>query len=336
MNSWPPHLDQSWWVATRSSSLRARPLPITVMSHPLVLARLADGSVLALEDRCPHRQAPLSAGHVHGDGIACPYHGWRFGADGRLLEQPGLPAEECPPQVRARVWQVREHDDLVWVRRATESTAELPAIVTDLPAGSRRFLWQTHWRANALEALENFLDPLHTHCIHPGIVRREGQRRRVTARVTIRADGLVVDYLGQPEQSGWLYRLFESPRSSERAIYAALGVAQIEYGYISGAVVRITLYFTPETATSTHVFASLHVENRWAPSWAVRAFVWPWLKRVAEQDRHVVELQAANMARFPGKQHAVTPQDLVRRHLQDFWQGTPPAAGIVHDQDLML
>lgn len=336
MNSWPAHLDKHWWVATRSSALRTRPLAVTVMDCPLVLARLGDGTLLALEDRCPHRQAPLSAGRVRADGIACPYHGWRFGADGRLLEQPGLPPDGCLSQARARAWQVHEHDGLVWVRRTGDEGAGLPAIVAGLPAGSRRFLWQTHWRASALEALENFLDPLHTHCIHPGIVRREGRRRQITARVSVHADGLVVDYLGQPEQSGWLYRLFESPRSSERALYETPGVAQIEYRYVNGAVVRITLYFTPETATSTHVFASLHVENRWAPAWAVRAFVWPWLKHVAEQDRRIVELQAGNLARFPGRQHVVTPQDLVRRQLQGFWQGTPPPAGNVEEQTLML
>lgn len=40
------------------------------------LFRLADGRVLAVENRCPHRGGPLSEGIVHGASVTCPLHGW--------------------------------------------------------------------------------------------------------------------------------------------------------------------------------------------------------------------------------------------------------------------
>jgi phenylpropionate dioxygenase-like ring-hydroxylating dioxygenase large terminal subunit len=267
----------------------------------------------------------LSAGTVGAEGIACPYHGWRFDAQGRLCGIRGLPAECALPGVRARAVAVREYDGLVWARLDGSADSELPAMVRANRPGSRRFLWDTVWRAHVVDAVENFLDPMHTHWIHPGLVRRGGARAPVTAAFVPHAGGFHVDYRDQPRQSGLLYRLFESPRESERAIFDAPGSAQIEYRYRNGALVRISLHFAPQTAERTAVFASLHVQDRFAPAWLVRALVWPLLKRVNDQDARMLALQADNLRRFPGVRGASTSLDLVRGWVETFWTtGAPP------------
>ena len=43
---------------------------------PIVLVRSKAGEVFALEDRCAHRQVPLSKGLVDGCAIRCCHHGW--------------------------------------------------------------------------------------------------------------------------------------------------------------------------------------------------------------------------------------------------------------------
>ncbi len=62
--------------------------------------RLADSRLLALEDRCPHRGAPLSQGTVFdSDKVACLDHGWCI----RLTD-----GEVEPPDVgRATTFQVK-------------------------------------------------------------------------------------------------------------------------------------------------------------------------------------------------------------------------------------
>lgn len=333
---WHPALLQHWYAVARSDAVRARPLGIVLFDRALVLARLAEGRVIALEDRCPHRGAPLSEGCVVGDGLACPYHGWRFGADGRLLELPGAPAGFVLPPVRVPALAVREHDGLVWLRPAAEGLADPPALAMTLPPAHRRYLYQSRWSAHVLDALENFLDALHTHHLHPGLVRRGGPATPV--RVSFRGTdgGFHVDY-DAPPQSGWLYRLFESPRTLERAHFAAPATAQIEYRWRRGGRARITLHFAPRDAASTEVFASLHVEGRWAPAWAVRWLLWPFLARVAEQDRRMLGLQAENLRRFPGRRHAVTSLDVVRPALERFWRGDGlPGADFDRELDLLL
>jgi len=71
--------------------------------------RLADERILAIEDRCPHRGARLSAGVVYdGDKIACMDHGWGIRlTDGEV---------EAPEQGCVRTFPVKVKDGLVFVR----------------------------------------------------------------------------------------------------------------------------------------------------------------------------------------------------------------------------
>lgn len=44
----------------------------------IAVFRTAEDRVFALEDRCPHKQGPLSQGIIHGDCVTCPLHNWVF------------------------------------------------------------------------------------------------------------------------------------------------------------------------------------------------------------------------------------------------------------------
>src|SRR5262244_3015888 len=71
------YLRNAWYVAAWSDDLAdGALLARTILKEPIVLYRTADGHVAALQDRCPHRFAPLHMGKVvHGDRVQCPYHG---------------------------------------------------------------------------------------------------------------------------------------------------------------------------------------------------------------------------------------------------------------------
>jgi phenylpropionate dioxygenase-like ring-hydroxylating dioxygenase large terminal subunit len=328
VNGWNPALYRSWFAVAQSRRLKEKPLSVTLLDRALVIARLQSGELLALDDCCPHRHVPLSTGRVTADGLQCRYHGWTYGADGKCTVLPGLIQQSCRPAVRVGSAQIIERDGLIWVRvdaSGHDNSPDLPAFLRRLPAGSRRFMWSTTWNARAIDALENFLDPLHTHFVHPGLVRRNDARQIVNATVTRSAGVLQVDYCGQPQQGGWLYRLFESPRELERAHFAATtaGSAQLEYRYQDGSALYFTVHFSPMSEAVTQVHGTLHVENRWAPAWAVRMIAWPFLRHVARQDQAIVEAQAANKARFRRASGVSTELDLARTSLDAVWSMRP-------------
>lgn len=85
-----------------------------MLGDPVVVYRGADGTPVALADRCPHRFAPLTLGKVTGDSIRCPYHGLMFGKDGACLHNPrGNGAR--PAALSVRSYPVQVQDGVIWV-----------------------------------------------------------------------------------------------------------------------------------------------------------------------------------------------------------------------------
>src|SRR5579863_8661994 len=83
-----------WYFAGMAGDFRVnRLVRRELLGEPVMLGRAPSGQKMALRDICPHRAAPLSAGRFRreADGresVECPYHGWRWGADGRCLAVP--------------------------------------------------------------------------------------------------------------------------------------------------------------------------------------------------------------------------------------------------------
>ena len=49
------------------------------------------GSFCATQDKCPHRQGPLSKGKLDGSTVTCPWHGSQFNVcTGAVLRGPAI------------------------------------------------------------------------------------------------------------------------------------------------------------------------------------------------------------------------------------------------------
>lgn len=57
----------------------------------IAVFRPRDGRIFAVENRCPHRQGPLSEGIVGGGKVICPLHGHKFD----LITGQGSDPREC-------------------------------------------------------------------------------------------------------------------------------------------------------------------------------------------------------------------------------------------------
>ena len=102
-----------WYVAALSGEVADRPVGFTVLDEPIVLFRDTAGAVIALEDRCVHRQAPLSLGTVLGDRLQCGYHGFTYDRTGACVLVPSQ--DRIPPNAAVRAYPVRERQGMVFV-----------------------------------------------------------------------------------------------------------------------------------------------------------------------------------------------------------------------------
>lgn len=106
-------LKNRWYVALVSDDLKDEPVGRTICGEPVVFYRRADGTPVALEDRCCHRQTALSLGTIEGDDLRCRYHGLKFNTDGVCIEIPSQ--NKIPPGTGVRGYPVIEHQNFIHV-----------------------------------------------------------------------------------------------------------------------------------------------------------------------------------------------------------------------------
>ena len=167
-------LRNAWYAVARGIDVAAGPRSVTLLGVKAVVYRSPDGHVVAATDRCPHREAPLSAGHLGDDGcLVCPYHGWSFGDDGRCVDVPSA-SENVPPPPRAHLatFECTEKYGLVWLCIGTPSGA-LPLIPQDADPSFRRINTPVDvWQTSATRMTDNFLDIAHFPWVHAGTFGR--------------------------------------------------------------------------------------------------------------------------------------------------------------------
>jgi len=170
-------LQDHWYVVAESADVSAAPVAVRLLSRDYVLWRSPDGSVVAAPDRCPHREAPLSAGWIDGGCLVCPYHGWTFADGGRCVEVPSSgPGRPVPPSSHLATIGVEERYGLVWICPGTPA-ASIPAITQDGDARYRRInSGIERWETSVTRMTDNFLDISHFPYVHAGTFGRDQDR----------------------------------------------------------------------------------------------------------------------------------------------------------------
>ena len=121
-----------------------------------------------LDRDCPHRNADLAFARHEGDGVRCPFHGWKFDASGRCLDTPGEPeGSRLCDRVRQGAYPVLERSGVLfaWLG-ASNAAPPLPDFDCFAAPGTHTFAYKGLWHCNWLQAYEVGLDPVHTSFLH--------------------------------------------------------------------------------------------------------------------------------------------------------------------------
>ena len=321
MSDYPKAVAEGWHPIATSAQLKARPLARTLMGRPLVVFRAPEGPAV-LVDRCPHRNFPLSAGKVREGQIECPYHGWRFAADGRCALTPG--ASE-PARHGAEALPALERAGVIWT-----TLAKTPAAFPALPhpvgiAGFDSFWWPVRpSRARLIDAVENLLDPAHPHFLHPGIVRSATVRRPVEVTVRVRPDHAEARYVENARPAALMPRLLEGLRGESLGRFYPPATGQVAFEGAGGLRLAITVFFTPLAPDIVQPFAHFATPEGRAPAWLKQAVLRAFHLPVLAQDQAALRAQAHNIARFGAPKYALGPLDLLAPAIQALAAGESP------------
>ncbi|GFE20167.1 aromatic ring-hydroxylating oxygenase subunit alpha [Streptomyces nigrescens] len=203
---------KSWQLVCHESDLPgpgAR-LAATVADREVLVVRTENGTLAGHLNVCRHRGTRLvSAPEASGKALRCPYHGWTYKLDGRLVGAPEARQIPCLDKPALGLFPVRVESFLGFVFAnldpdavpLAEQCAGLAETVghyagTDLvPVGRSRIhdlagaeVQHANWKV----AVDNYLEGYHVPVAHPGLMR-------------------LLDYQGYTSEIDEAYVLFASP-----------------------------------------------------------------------------------------------------------------------------
>ena len=163
-----PFVRNAWYIAAWSEEIEAGLLARTIMDQPIVLYRDAKGDVGALEDRCCHRGAPLTHGHIIDQGLQCGYHGLTFDTKGDCVMVPGQ--KNIPPQAHVRHFPLVERNQILWIWMGDPALADESQIVNypyhddSAKWPHRKAMFQI--KSNYMLMIDNLMDLTHLGYVH--------------------------------------------------------------------------------------------------------------------------------------------------------------------------
>lgn len=105
---------RGWFVVAFSSELPKGAIQkVPCFGDHIVIYRGEDGAVRAVDAYCPHLGGGFARGRVVGNDLECPFHGWRFGDDGKCKHIPYAKSIPAKAVVGTRI--VREVNNIVFL-----------------------------------------------------------------------------------------------------------------------------------------------------------------------------------------------------------------------------
>ncbi len=111
----PTRFARGWHCLGLTSAFDdGKPHGIEAFGGKLVVWRDTAGEYKVLDSYCRHMGGDLSQGSVKGDEIACPFHDWRWGGDGKCKSIPYARRVPLRARTQTYVTDVRNGQLFVW------------------------------------------------------------------------------------------------------------------------------------------------------------------------------------------------------------------------------
>lgn len=280
-----------------------------VLNEPILVYRTSEGGLVAMQDRCCHRQAPLSRGRREGDCVRCGYHGLKFDAAGVCVEAPGL--ERVPVKARVRTYPVVSHNKWIFVWMGDPALADRALLPDNFSCDHPDWSYKpgyVHYDTPYLLVCDNLLDFSHLSYVHESTLGGSTAIAQAIPTIEPIPRGIRVTRHVPDVPPSPFWQSFQTfDRNVDRYfIYdfvlpgtllmrsGGAPVGQAEGDLHGGVQLHSCQTLTPETETTTHYFfQQSHRSSIDDP--AVTDTIYRGLVTAFEEDRETITAQHLNI-----------------------------------------
>ncbi|MCD2110438.1 MULTISPECIES: Rieske 2Fe-2S domain-containing protein [Rhodococcus] len=167
----PARFARGWHCLGLSKDFKdGKPHSIEAFGTKLVVWADSNDEIKILDAYCRHMGGDLSQGTVKGDEIACPFHDWRWGGNGRCKNIPY--ARRVPPIAKTRAWHTLDQDGMLFVWHDPQGNPPPADVTIPRIEGATSDEW-TDWvwyttevDTNCREIIDNIVDMAHFFYVH--------------------------------------------------------------------------------------------------------------------------------------------------------------------------
>ncbi|GDY29136.1 Rieske 2Fe-2S domain-containing protein [Gandjariella thermophila] len=168
----PQRFARGWHCLGLADTFRdGKPHAVEAFGTKLVVFADSAGALHVLDAYCRHMGGDLSQGTIKGDAVACPFHDWRWGGNGRCVDIPY--AKRVPPRARTRSWLTLEENRQLFVYHDPQGNPPpehvvIPRIPEAFEPGWSNWTWDSVRidGSNCREIIDNVVDMAHFFYIH--------------------------------------------------------------------------------------------------------------------------------------------------------------------------
>jgi len=313
-------LKENWYVACTVRELNRKKLhSVKILGLGIVLFRGSDNKIGALIDQCVHRGTALSAGELKDGCVTCPYHGWRYNREGKVVHIPSMDGStlpDSPHRFSQRFFPAREVQSLVWVFLGDSSPNEktlfkMPYYKTP---GWVSYYMCSRFNGTVSALAQNFMDVPHTVFVHNKIFRKSPDKLMKTS-VEFTPSSVEVDYEDNQDSIGmmpWLTNPDKQPLLHTDQFHTP-NITRCDYHWGDKSGFVITSEITPESENVSRVYTLIAYKLPIPLIIArlLRPLIHMYTRIVLEQDIRIIRVNRQGVENAPDLRPLSVHSDLV-------------------------
>jgi phthalate 4,5-dioxygenase oxygenase subunit len=144
------------------------PVRVQLLSEFLIAFRDSEGRLGLIDEFCAHRCVSLWFGRNEGNGLRCPYHGWKFDVSGQCVDVPSESPDFCK-NIKLKSYPLVEKGGILWTYMGDPAKQPpLPEYEICNVRPAQRFISKRYQESNWLQAMEGGIDSSHVSFLHSG------------------------------------------------------------------------------------------------------------------------------------------------------------------------